>query len=109
MGQALLRRDRFWILFGILGVTAIGLALYRRAWSSPRMVPGLPVPGMHHGAHGADSPFPLLLAMWVVMMVAMMLPTASPMILTYASLARRQKAGAVSRRAFLFRLLCWVI
>lgn len=34
----------------------------------------------------------LFFAMWVVMMVAMMLPTAAPMILTYAGLARRRQA-----------------
>ena len=92
MGQALLRRDRFWIMFGILGVT--GLAwLYTAGLVEPSHGYGTHVLGTHHGAHGAASPFSLLLAMWVVMMVAMMLPTASPMILTYASLARRQKAG----------------
>ncbi|MBI4199535.1 MAG: DUF2182 domain-containing protein [Chloroflexi bacterium] len=35
---------------------------------------------------------PLFLAMWVLMMVAMMFPTAAPMILTFARVARSQKS-----------------
>ena len=36
----------------------------------------------------------LLWAMWAVMMVAMMLPSASPMLLLYGTVARRSAAGA---------------
>ena len=44
----------------------------------------------------------LLLAMWAVMMVAMMLPSASPMLLLYGSVARRSATGssAASRQIY---------
>jgi predicted metal-binding membrane protein len=41
-----------------------------------------------------DMGAPLFLAIWVAMMVAMMFPTAAPMILTFAKVqARKQKSG----------------
>jgi predicted metal-binding membrane protein len=40
----------------------------------------------------------LLWAMWAVMMVAMMLPSASPMLLLYGSVARRTAPGAAGPR-----------
>ena len=39
-----------------------------------------------------SSEFGLRLAMWVVMMVAMMVPTAAPMTLVYAAVARKAAA-----------------
>ena len=42
----------------------------------------------------------LLWAMWAVMMAGMMLPTASPMILTYADVARRTTPEAISGRLY---------
>lgn len=50
-----------------------------------------------------DLPHLLLLwAMWAVMMIGMMLPSASPMLLTYGAMARRssQKSAAVQIYAF---------
>jgi predicted metal-binding membrane protein len=43
----------------------------------------------------------LIFMMWSVMMVAMMLPSASPMILTYAAVARRQP-GTPAYRVWIF-------
>jgi len=40
----------------------------------------------------------LLWAMWAVMMAAMMLPSASPMLLLYGGVARRSAAGATAPR-----------
>ena len=89
----LLLRDRFWILFGLFAMTGL-------AWLYTAGLVGAPHDPATHGSFGhvhagSSSPFSVLLAMWIVMMVAMMLPTASPMILTYASLARRQNASQV--------------
>ena len=39
----------------------------------------------------------LVLVMWAVMMAAMMLPSAAPMILLYATIARRGPLGAHCR------------
>src|SRR4051794_12000160 len=42
----------------------------------------------------------LLIAMWTVMMVAMMLPSATPMIMLYMAVIRRNDHGAVARKAY---------
>ena len=56
----------------------------------------------------------LLWAMWAVMMVAMMLPSASPMLLLYGRVARRPAAGAsaASRQIYALAagyLLAWTL
>src|SRR5438309_5369043 len=42
----------------------------------------------------------LLWAMWAVMMVGMMLPSASPMLLLYGAMARRSTEGGSSRHIY---------
>jgi predicted metal-binding membrane protein len=42
----------------------------------------------------------LLFAMWAVMMLAMMLPSATPMLMLYIAVVRRSEATAVARRAY---------
>ena len=86
-------RDRFWIFSGIVAITALAW-LYTAGWAGSLHGAHSPASGPHAG-HASSGSFALLLAMWIVMMVAMMLPTASPMILAYASLARRQNASQV--------------
>jgi predicted metal-binding membrane protein len=56
----------------------------------------------------------LLWAMWAVMMMGMMLPSASPMLLLYGSVARRSAAGgsAASREIYAFAagyVVVWVL
>ena len=55
----------------------------------------------------------LLFAMWAVMMIAMMLPSASPAVFRYASVERRNTdSGCVPARAFAFvtgYLVVWTI
>jgi predicted metal-binding membrane protein len=56
----------------------------------------------------------LLWAMWAVMMVGMMLPSASPMLLLYGSVARRSAAGAsaASRQIYALAagyLMAWTL
>jgi predicted metal-binding membrane protein len=64
-------------------------------------------------AHGMRAPaawspqyFAVMAAMWIVMMAAMMLPTATPMILLHATLARRrhvlQRAALAANGLFAF-------
>jgi predicted metal-binding membrane protein len=55
---------------------------------------------MHAHAHATTS-FPLLLALWAVMTVGMMLPAASPMIMTFAAVSGRN-GGSVIPRTVLF-------
>jgi predicted metal-binding membrane protein len=53
-------------------------------------------------AHWDAQHVALLFAMWAVMMVGMMLPSAAPTLLLYAALARRSGADAVPLRVYAF-------
>jgi predicted metal-binding membrane protein len=53
----------------------------------------------------------LLVGMWTVMMVAMMLPSATPMIMLYMAVIRRNHPGAVAKNAYALvggYLLVWM-
>lgn len=95
---ALFRRDRV-----ILGAGLLAVALLAWAWlisEAHRMnVSGvcecmrMKMTGPDNSAWPATTLLPLFL-MWSVMMVAMMLPSALPMVLTFAAVARnRQRLG----------------
>lgn len=90
--ETLLRRDRIWVLAGIVWATVLAWIYMATLSHEQHGMAG--AAGGAHAHHGpASISFLLLFVMWIVMVVAMMLPTASPMILTYASLARRQKSA----------------
>ena len=80
-----LRRERTLILAALLALAALawGVLLWQAAVGDGEMAMGLT------GGMGAA----LFLTMWVVMMVAMMFPTAAPMILMFARIAagKRQR------------------
>ena len=91
--ESLLRRDR-WLVGGALGV-AIALCW---AWLVPmaRDMYG-PMTGAAAWMMRDDwdlAHLVLLFAMWVVMMAGMMLPSAAPALLIYASVIRRSPDGA---------------
>jgi predicted metal-binding membrane protein len=83
---ALLRRDRQLVLAGLAGLTALAwLYLVWDAVSMAAMAPAErgPLPVLGHAG--------LTFLMWAVMMVGMMVPSAAPAVLLYASLARRTR------------------
>jgi predicted metal-binding membrane protein len=86
-GANALRRERNLLLASLLGLAAAAWALLVwRAGNTGAMGMG---PTMGLGA-------PVFLAIWVVMMVAMMFPTATPMILTFARVqAGKRQRGEV--------------
>jgi predicted metal-binding membrane protein len=93
--ERVLKRDRLLVSVGIVGVTALAWAyLFLLAADMGKMdVSGAMGSGM---AMAQAKPwslldFALMFIMWAVMMVAMMLPSASPMILLYATVARKQQ------------------
>ena len=89
----LLLRERVVILLAVTGVTALSwLYLLQLGRSMPDMA-GMAMPMAPRWTAAA---FVLTFAMWAVMMVGMMLPSAAPMILTFAAL-HRQKAKAAAR------------
>ncbi len=92
-GAVLPRRERLAILAALAGVSAIAwLYLYlldRQMADMPSMA----------GAAMAAQPAPwtatdfvLMFVMWWVMMVGMMLPSAAPMLLTFATVNRKKRA-----------------
>ncbi|MCW8889380.1 MAG: DUF2182 domain-containing protein [Sedimenticola sp.] len=46
------------------------------------------------GSHWSTLDFALVFAMWIMMMIAMMLPTAAPMIVTYSDILNQQTDGS---------------
>lgn len=122
MNEALLeqalKRDR-WI--GVAAIVIIALMAWAYiAWLSLTMPMPAPMPGMDMGGMDMAMPaaapwdatrFLLTFAMWSVMMVAMMLPSAAPMILLYARVGRSAAAqGRVFAPSAVFALgylLAW--
>ncbi len=85
--ESVLKRDRAIVLAGLLGVTALAW-VYLFAMAAD----------MGGGAMAALQPKPwgaldflLMFLMWAIMMVAMMLPGATPVILLFAALNRKQR------------------
>ena len=90
--ERLLKRDRT--------ITAVGLAaIASLAWLYTTMVASMSSGGMAGAASQMAMPqdhqwsradFLLMFVMWMVMMVAMMLPSASPMLLVFVNANRRR-------------------
>jgi predicted metal-binding membrane protein len=91
--ERLLKRDRT--------ITAVGLAaIASLAWLYTIMVASMSGGGIadtaSHMAMPQDQPwrgidFLLMFAMWMVMMVAMMVPSAAPMVLVFANASRKRR------------------
>ena len=95
--NGLLRRDRIVVVFGLLGVILLCWAyLLSGAGMSMHEMDGMLMPmsaGPWTPGYAA-----VVLVMWAVMMAAMMLPSAAPMILFYDTIARarRSKGGSAT-------------
>ncbi len=93
--HAIHRRDRRVVAAGLVGVTALAwayivvLALPVASMPAAGMAMAMPMPQWQ--PWGAVD-FALMLLMWAVMMVAMMVPSASPMILTFTTVQRSRLA-----------------
>jgi predicted metal-binding membrane protein len=89
---ALLRRDRWVVLGGLAALTLVTAAESR--WVGDAMMrtpsPLLVSPLVQWG----PAELATIALMWSVMMVAMMTPTASPMVLAFAGLERRRIGGS---------------
>ena len=86
-GRTLRPRERTLILATLLALAAAAwVVVIAQATMAGEMAMGAASPTMGLAA-------PLFLAIWIVMMVAMMFPTAAPMILTFAAIAagKRQR------------------
>ncbi len=98
--ELVLKRDRTLVIAGIIGVTALAWAyMFYIAWD----MTGMEMAGAHVMPWGALD-FVLMFLMWAVMMVAMMLPSAAPMILLFAKVTRTREQlerPIISTAAFL--------
>jgi len=88
----LLRHDRSLVVAGLLGATLV-------SWAYLLAGAGMSMPEMAGMLMPVASPvwnasyFGLSLAMWAIMMAAMMLPSAAPMLLLYDKIARNRVAS----------------
>ena len=91
--ESILRRDRFVVVVGLVSVTLLAWA-YLFVMAAGRS----PIASMSDAITLAQIKpwtsvdFLMMCTMWAVMMVAMMLPSAAPMILLYATVIRKQGA-----------------
>ncbi len=83
--QAALRRDRRVVIAGVFVIGAL-------AWAHTVYLAGRPMAPMLRAWKPAD--FGFMFFMWSVMMVAMMLPSATPMILLFANTSRQRAKAA---------------
>jgi predicted metal-binding membrane protein len=105
-----LRRDRVVVAAGLAAITLLAWAyiVHMGRMMSPSASMTMPMPG----DLGAPE-LGYLVPMWTVMMVAMMIPSAAPAILLFASVAARRKArGVPTASAAVFTLgylLVWTL
>lgn len=88
--QAAIRRDRNIIIFGIAVITLLGWAymLKMSPDSNPGMEMSMPMPS----STGWDVELlGMSIVMWCIMMIAMMIPSASPMILSFSKVHHQQR------------------
>ncbi len=88
--EAFLKRDRWFVLTGLAGVTVLAWA-YLVAMATDMDAMAMGAMAMPAVEPWSALDFWLMFVMWAVMMVGMMLPSAAPMILLYAAVSRRQR------------------
>jgi predicted metal-binding membrane protein len=111
--ETVLRRDRVAVTVGLVGITALAWAyIGYLAWDMEQMDMGMEIAAPRMQAWGAVD-FLLLFVMWAVMMVAMMVPSASPLILTFATVNRkrldRQDPAAPTAMFLLGYFVVWTL
>src|SRR6478752_7044865 len=87
--EQLLLRDRAVTLIALLTASLL-------AWAYLWFGAGMDAPSMSMPMASAWTPsyFAVMLAMWGIMMAAMMLPSAAPMILLFATIERRRRGAS---------------
>jgi predicted metal-binding membrane protein len=91
MPVAVLRRDRAVALAGLAGVAVLAWIYVIRMADVPAHA-AMAMPGMDDGGRAGLA---WLVGMWAVMMIAMMLPSAAPTILLFATVSRRRRLQGV--------------
>jgi predicted metal-binding membrane protein len=91
--EAALRRDRAVVVVGLLGLAGLAWAYLKNA-ASPAGPAAMSMPMAPAGSWSLQE-LGWLATMWAVMMVAMMIPSAAPTILLFASISRRRRAQGI--------------
>jgi predicted metal-binding membrane protein len=94
--EGALRRDRILVISSLVSIIALAWS-YLLLGAGMSMHDDMGMPGMPMSQpHVMWTPAytSLVLTMWAVMMAAMMLPSAAPMILLYGTVSRRRQATA---------------
>lgn len=87
--ESVLKRDQVLVLSGVVALAALAWAyMVYLAQSTSDVSSGMAMTQLQSWS-AAD--FGLMFLMWAVMMVAMMVPTAAPMILLFATINRRRR------------------
>jgi len=87
--EAVLQRDRMIVLAGLVGLTALAWAyMGYLTWDMGCMAMDMAMPRMQTWG---ILDLLLVFAMWAVMMVAMMVPSAAPMLLMFTTINRRRR------------------
>ncbi len=90
--ESVLKRDRAVVAVGLAVITGLAWAyLVALALEMGGTEPGMVLAAMPRLAPWSAADFALTLVMWAVMMVAMMMPAAAPMILLFASVNRKRR------------------
>jgi predicted metal-binding membrane protein len=95
-----LKRDRMMVAFGLAGVAILSwIYLIYMDWGMRHMDVGMEMAIMPATEHWTAWDLVLVFLMWAFMMVAMMVPAASPVILLFAEINRRQNQHQGTFRA----------
>jgi predicted metal-binding membrane protein len=109
MLEAALRHERVILAAGLLGLAALAWVEVARMAGGASMA-AMSMPGM---SPAQEVGLGWLVLMWAVMMVAMMTPSAAPVVLLFAGVTRRRRAGGVpAASALVFvsgYLLVWTV
>lgn len=94
MLETALKRDRALIILGLAAITLLAWAYLfylARDMSSMADMAGMEMAASAMMTRWGPVDFILMFLMWAVMMVAMMTPSAAPMLLTFAAINRRRR------------------
>ena len=84
------RRDRAVVLMSLIALTALAwIYTANLAGNAAQMSGTMAMPNL---GHWGVAEFGFMLVMWAIMMVAMMLPSATPMILIFAKICEKRKS-----------------
>ena len=109
VSEAVLRRDRLIVIAGLLTLAVVAWVYIARSAAHMQFHAGMSMPMSSPWGAGEIAGLAL---MWIVMMIAMMVPSVAPVILLFAGVSRRRRAQGVPAAPvsvfLLGYLLAWI-